>query len=349
MKKVTFIVPIYNAEKYLYNCLESIRNQTLKEIEVILINDGSRDESLRICNEFCKKDNRFKLINKGNSGVSDSRNIGIKTAQAEYLMFVDADDWLEPEAAEICYENIKKFNVDICQFNYFFNYENGKQIKGETFGKKLIKKTYKDRTFLQCNVIAYKYVKVKKREDYIGRIRGCWSKMFSTKFIKKNNLFFDTDLEIQEDTCFYVKALEKMKKMIIIDANLYHYRQNKDSVTRSFDSKKWEKCVKVLEKIQNFWKETEKNNDIEQCIYILAFELLVEYIKHDIFNFNKDCKYKEKKKKLKEVINSPTYVEVIINLKYKYLIKSQKIIYFLLKRKFYRIIYLLNYIKDKTN
>ena len=99
--KISIIVPIYNTEKYLGNCLNSIINQTYKNLEIILINDGSTDNSLSICNNYKNKDNRIKIVNKTHTGVSDTRNIGIKNATGEYIGFVDSDDYIEQDLLKI--------------------------------------------------------------------------------------------------------------------------------------------------------------------------------------------------------------------------------------------------------
>ena len=117
--KVSIIVPIYNVEEYLVKCLDSLVNQTLKEIEIICINDGSTDNSLEILKAYAQKDDRITVINKKNSGVSDARNTGLEMANGEYVMFVDSDDYLEIQTCQSIYEKIKKDNSNLLIFNYF--------------------------------------------------------------------------------------------------------------------------------------------------------------------------------------------------------------------------------------
>ena len=104
MLKISVIIPVYNAEQYLEECLNSIRNQTYKELEVILVDDGSTDNSGKICDKYTKVDNRFRVLHINNSGPSYARNIGLKEAQGEYITFVDADDWLATNTLELCYQ-----------------------------------------------------------------------------------------------------------------------------------------------------------------------------------------------------------------------------------------------------
>ena len=116
MAKLSIIVPVYNASKYLERCLDSVINQTLKEIEIICINDGSSDNSKTILENYAKKDNRIKIINQKNLGLSASRNKGIKYANGEYIFFVDADDWIELNTCEITYNFAKEKNLDLLLF-----------------------------------------------------------------------------------------------------------------------------------------------------------------------------------------------------------------------------------------
>ena len=130
--KVSVIVPIYKTEKYLSTCVESLLCQTLKEIEIILIDDGSPDNCPALCDNYALKDSRIKVIHKTNSGLSDARNIGIKEAAGEYIGFVDSDDWVKPEMFEKMYQNAIQNNADVVVCNLFVCEQ----------GKQMIKKTY---------------------------------------------------------------------------------------------------------------------------------------------------------------------------------------------------------------
>ena len=121
MKLISIIIPIYNNEKFISRCLDSIINQTYKKIEIIIVNDGSTDKSLDVISKYEKKDNRIKVINKKNEGVSIARNIGIESSKGDYITFVDADDWLELDAIEKLYIEITEKNVDVVRGNYYIN------------------------------------------------------------------------------------------------------------------------------------------------------------------------------------------------------------------------------------
>ena len=112
---ITVIVPVYNVEKYLEQCVDSILNQTYKNIEIILVDDGSKDKSGQLCNEFSNKYSQIKTIHKKNAGLGMARNSGLKIANGEYIAFVDSDDWLAPQALKNLYDSMTKFNCDYCK------------------------------------------------------------------------------------------------------------------------------------------------------------------------------------------------------------------------------------------
>lgn len=130
---ISVIVPIYNVEKYLRKCIESIINQSYKNLEIILVDDGSTDSCGSICDEYAKIDKRIKVIHKENGGLSDARNMGIEAAGGDYLMFIDGDDYINEKMAEILYQRIKKDNTDLAMCNLFIVDEKGKDIKERNY------------------------------------------------------------------------------------------------------------------------------------------------------------------------------------------------------------------------
>ena len=134
MKKISVIVPIYKVEKYIHRCIDSIINQTYKNLEIILVDDGSPDSCPRICDEYAKKDKRIKVIHKENGGLSDARNKGVDIATGDYIAFVDSDDYIHPNMYEVLIYELEKNNSDIALCKYKIVYEKSK-IKTEIDGK----------------------------------------------------------------------------------------------------------------------------------------------------------------------------------------------------------------------
>ena len=205
-KLISIVVPVYNKESYLENCLNSIINQSYKNLEILLINDGSTDSSLDILKKFKKKDNRIKIINKKNEGATKSRNLGIDIAQGKFITFIDADDYID----ENYIDEYVKFsdNYDIVVGSY-------KRIKQ---GKILYKRKLNETKWS-------KYINV-----------STMAKLYNRKFLLKNNLQF-ANLIIAEDVCFYISALKKTKKIKIIDSIGYNYIINPTSLTNTVYTK----------------------------------------------------------------------------------------------------------------
>lgn len=195
MVKISIIIPIYNVEKYLPECLDSIISQTFSDIEIICINDGSTDDSLKILQDYKKKDNRIIIIDKQNEGSGIARNIGLKKALGEYICFIDSDDWLENSTSlEKMYNAAEKDCLDILIFGGYSCYEKyGKLIKwkGKYRLKSLNKKYFK-------NVFGAKNIK----KDIFKFPTTAWTKLYSREFLIKNEIKFQP-IKVGQDQLFF--------------------------------------------------------------------------------------------------------------------------------------------------
>ncbi|MGG3383611.1 glycosyltransferase [Heyndrickxia faecalis] len=234
---VTIVVPIYNSEKFLSRCLKSIQNQTYKNIEVIMVNDGSQDNSLKICLEFANKDSRFTVINKENGGVSSARNVGIEKANGEYINFIDPDDWIDNAMIERLYSTIKKYNSDISICNYVKEYVYNDEQKQLINVDRLIK-TY-DRIQALNEML--------KPNSFKGFV---WNKLFSLNLIKENKIKFDENINFCEDLLFCCETMLKAKKIVYDNSPFYHYFIHSNNITSGFNIKKIS-SLDAIEKIIN--------------------------------------------------------------------------------------------------
>ena len=211
--KVTIIIPVYNAEKYLKMCLDSVINQSLKEIEIICTDDKSTDNSLEILKEYKRNDKRIKIIeNTENKGTGFSRNLGLKEASGEYIMLLDSDDWYEPQACEKAYTQINNNKDDIVFFNYtkIIEYNNTKEKIN--FVKDLFE-IYKNNSI--------KISKIDRKTRFLGSYH-CMS-IYDKNFLKQNNIEY-TNSTSCEDIAFRIKALAFAENISVINENLYNYR-----------------------------------------------------------------------------------------------------------------------------
>ena len=221
MEKVSIIIPTYNSEKYLKRCINSICNQTYKNIEIIIIDDGSTDNTFNICEEYSKKDDRVKFIHKKNEGVSVARNIGIENANGKYIMFVDSDDWIENNTVEILYNISKKEKADIVQCNFYYAYPKMKEIKRTEMNPKEGYITEKER--IQLNLISSKYEEI-ENGVFTGAIRAMAGKLVKSEIIKIANIKFNEKICIFEDGIFLLNLAKYTNKIVFSNSYLYHYR-----------------------------------------------------------------------------------------------------------------------------
>lgn len=211
MTKVSIIVPVYNVEKYLRDCLESLINQTLTDIEIICVNDGSTDNSLAILEEYKLKDDRIKIFSQENKGVSVARNLGIEKATGEYLTFLDSDDRLELNTCEILYKETLARNSDFL----FFGLVND---KNKNSGQKLVELLKKINT--GTTIFADSYIELFLAPKCTA------AKLYKTSLIKENNITFPINISVGEDRVFYIQACICAKAIGIINNPLYLYRDD---------------------------------------------------------------------------------------------------------------------------
>ncbi len=226
---ISVIIPVYNAEKYLKQSIESVLSQTYHNLEILLINDGSQDNSREICEFYKKKDSRIKVYHKQNGGASSARNIGLKFCKGKYIVFVDADDYVKKDYLEYLYHNLKKYKVDISICNICLFDENKKYEKGCRLNSR----------YMNCND-ELNYCKNKF-------LYGPYGKLFVRELIE--NIYFDTRIFIGEDSLFVAEAIKRSNALYYDSRVLYMYRRNPTSIMHTDDIEKWETFLLAWERI----------------------------------------------------------------------------------------------------
>ncbi|MFI3300982.1 MAG: glycosyltransferase [Candidatus Gastranaerophilales bacterium] len=216
--KFSIIIPVYNVQGYIEECLFSIINQTFKEFEIICINDGSTDDSLGILKIFAQHDNRIKIIDQENQGQGVARNNGIDIAKGEYISFVDPDDWIELDMYEQIYKKLKETSAEVLQFNFESYDEISKKSKLDSLYKNRKNKFKHDLRKMPC----YSW------RDYKGNYMleltlAVWNKVYSTKFIKENDIYFAPNKH-GEDHIFSLNSMMSTDKIQYFEKSFYHYR-----------------------------------------------------------------------------------------------------------------------------
>ena len=236
---ISIIVPVYNVEKYIKKGIESLLAQSYKNIEIILVNDGSPDNSSIILDQYAKKDNRIKVIYQKNQGVSTARNNGIKITSGEYILFVDGDDYVRKDYVEYFYQLISKKSSDMA-VNY------------DLFSA------------LSPNRSHYKKIKSKSPEQiiediYLGKMNvAVWNKMYKKSFLEKNNIRFNPKIWYGEGMLFNIKCLSKTKKVAVGNKKVYYQVYNQDSAMRSFNMESNLCGIRSLELQKKYLNENNK-------------------------------------------------------------------------------------------
>lgn len=209
--KVSIIMPVYNGEKYLREAIESVLNSTLKNIELICVNDGSKDSSLKILKQYVKKDSRIVVINQKNKGEAGARQTGLNAARGEFFANIDPDDRVDPEAYEIAYDYMNKYKADIVVYGWRNFSDDGSQIIRNDF------------RFDKLKIYENKDWWVAKK--YRGSIYS-WNKLYRRSFIVNNDISFFVNLKIANDEGFNLCAYSKARRIVCIPHVLHNYRQN---------------------------------------------------------------------------------------------------------------------------
>lgn len=232
MPFVSLIIPVYNAEKYLRRCLTSAMEQTFKDMEILVVNDGSTDESLAICREYAQMDPRFHIINKENTGVSDSRNRAIQIAKGDYLQFMDSDDWLTPDATETFVYAAQKFNCDLVIADFY-------RVDKAVFTEK---QHIRERGLLTREQFAT-YMMQDPADFYYGVL---WNKLYRRQVIADNHLEMDAQMRWCEDFLFNLSFIRHAETFTAIQTPVYYYMKRKGSLV----STDWKKANAVLLKFR---------------------------------------------------------------------------------------------------
>lgn len=254
--KVSILVPIYNVEKYLRECLDSIKNQTLKDIEVLLLDDGSTDSCPQICDEYCKNDSRFKVIHKPNSGYGATMNIGLDNATGEYIGIVESDDFIRPNMYEEEYEVAKQYNLDVLKADFrVFEGEEDKRVF-----------TYRNmsnnKKYYNCLLKPIEQIDVYNTNSVI------WSGIYSRNFIVNNKIRFnETPGASYQDNGFYFQTYSLAQRMYIMDKDFYQLRRDNPNSSVKSKFKAFVMCEEY-KFIENFIK---KHNNFPKHIWNIYY------------------------------------------------------------------------------
>lgn len=315
MPKISIIVPVYNTEKYLEQCLESLINQTFREIEIIVVNDGSQDSSIEILNKYKEKDNRIVVLDLDNQGPSGARNSGLEETKGEFVMFVDSDDWIDLNTCEKVYHEAKLNSADTVLFSYKGESSTGSVEKHLFSCEKKIFDEEEVYNELFCGVIGLTSEKLKKPEK-LDILVSVWAKLYKTELIKDNNIsYIDLKLVPSECQLFNLEYLKHSKRAVYVNECLYHYRRNNfTSFTKGYREDLFKKWLYWIDYVKKYLDENFEKEKAYDAYYSRICFSIIPLSGNSLKRKNLIKTYQE----LKKILYNENYKSAYINLNYSY-------------------------------
>lgn len=244
--KVSIIIPVYNVEQYLERSIDSALSQTLDNIEIILVDDGSPDNSPGICDRYADSYENISVIHKQNGGLASARNAGLKVATGEYIFFLDSDDWLEKGGIEALYNIAEKYGVDLVKYRAIRTGWPGlpKNAPGMVEPIRELRDGYYDKAQIIEEIYPRLFV---TSQLTMGAVVGAWGALYNRSFLVKNHLTFYEKVKFSEDMIFSANVIKAANSMYFVDkAGIYHYFYNEASISKSFRADRWVSCKELI-------------------------------------------------------------------------------------------------------
>ena len=348
--KVSVIVPVYNVEKYLERCVNSLKNQTLKEIEIILVDDNSTDSSLEICNKMATEDSRIKVIHKENEGAGKARNAALLVASGEYIGFADSDDFVEADMYKTLCGKAEQYNSDLVLSGVLFVDGNMFSSEGECIRKNYFDKdthfeTKEDLKKLRMGIVG------STPDDVDDSKYGMsiWKNLFKNEIIKKNNITFQSEREmLSEDALFMIDYISCIEKATGINEAFYNYCRNEASISKSYKKDRFEKSLVFVNEVEKrFQKDIEAK---EYQLYIDRFwQAMCRVVCSQEIMYARDnnIKYAALKKRLKMICTHALTIRALRTYTIEKLPLKQRVFALAMKYKLYFLLKVLVELRSK--
>lgn len=328
--RFSVIVPIYNKEKYIKECIDSVLNQSFTDYELILVDDGSTDNSKQIIDDYANKNKQIKIIHKENKGLVSARIAGTKLATSEYIVCLDADDYIKNDFLQTINNEIENNHPDMVCFGY---------TELNTNKETIIDFDYRKGYYTKKDIIKEIYPSLIQEKDTKHFNVSIWSKAYKKELYTKVQLNVDIKNKIGEDGCVSIPCIYLANSLSIIKNNSYVYRNNDDSMTsikavlkEEFPKLVYKEYTKYINK-----EEYDFNDQLNRFVTHQVFSLV-------IFEFNRNESYKDIKKRILNILNDDFYNKCINESKFSNNIYAS-MMHIILKYKLVYIIYLLNKLK----
>lgn len=336
-KLISIIIPVYNNEKYIDTCLQSVCNQTFKNLEIIVINDGSTDSSLKVINRYSENDSRILVINQENQGVSSARNSGLDIAKGDYILFLDGDDWIENNCCEASLHEAEEYGVEVVFWSYVREYDGqSKPVLlfdniAINWDSQNIKKLYK-------KMIGFTGEDLKQPQKIDALITG-WGKLYKRSLVG-NNRFIDTKIIGTEDALFNIQVFSNVKTARYLPETMYHYRKtNLNSLTHFYKKNLVNQWMELYKRIELQLNDSHAG---EEDYHALSNRVCLGLIGLGL-NLAEDTfmSFAEKQKELKKILSLPHYQKALTELEVEYLPIKWRLFFELAKKQHVILLYSL--------
>lgn len=343
---ISIIIPIYNVEKYIKQCVDSIINQTYKNIEIILVDDGSPDNCPEICDEYAKSDNRIKVIHKKNGGQSDARNAGLEKVTGDYVMFVDGDDWIDKDTCEKCIISAKN-DADLVMFSY--RKENGQKSYNKfIFSEDIIFNKDDFHNKVHRRMAGPLEEELKTPENFLS-LCTVWGKLYKKEIIGNNKFIDIKKIGSYEDGLFNLYIMKNVNKAIFLNKYFYHYRLNDNSIIQTYKPDLFNQHTYLFSLINDY---IIKNNYGKKWIKSLSNYKVFAYYGFGDNIFISNFPLCKKYDMLKKILNDINYNEALKQFNLKPMPLHWKCFYFCIKHKFvlgyFLFLYIINIIRKNN-
>lgn len=329
---ISIIVPVYNAAQTIEKCVSSLTSQSYRNIEVLLVNNASTDCSLEVCKDLAAKDSRVKVIDHFEKGVSTARNRGIDESAGDYVMFVDADDWIDDNVCEVFAKQNVKYDYDLFCFSAQYH-KKSRVVETFLFDENAELFSLSQKNELQIKVLmpnapCFSY---KTNTRYVGSV---WGKLYKREILKKANLHFATETIISEDVLFNTMALDYFDRIGFTRDCFYHYIQQTDSAQNHFRPNSEKYFAYVITQIQQWLEQTKKDKLFIDAANCLFTHYLFGILKEDIFHKDNNISLNQRYSYLKNLLSENKIQELLWNNNKDYFSVLERLLIYLMKKKY---------------
>ena len=329
---VSFIVPVYKVEEsYLKACVDSLIAISHKEIEVLLIDDGSPDQCGQLCDDLAALDARIRVFHKENGGVSSARNYGIDHARGEYITFIDADDWIDAPQMDAIISEVEAQEYEVYLYGQYIDFKDRQPIEVRPFHENRFFETREEMDVLQRMVFVRDYGSLRSNGG-AGVVCNAVDKIIRLSFLKQFDCRFDENLHLGEDGLFYLNLFHHCRSAMYLDICSYHYRMRRSSASHAKSSRGYHNIAVFFGEAQRMLRMQGKEQSCLDALYYRCFDLLLEQFDRAYLDVPRsERSLVEKIRMLNKELAETPFAEALKRLEYRYFDKKTAIKVFLFK------------------